>query len=373
MDSEFHDVVAQSIRAFVLELITFVPVQICRAESNSLTILRNGQASTLDNLFQELQAVDIARSIRFGLLSPLLKAWQSRCVVITSMGKQSTGKSYQLNHLTGSSFAIAGARCTDGAWMSIRILPKNVLLIALDFEGLGSFERTEQEDVFLSVLNASISMFTIFRMEMRFDKEIEDLFARFQKGVALIKEGPDLFRGTLYMSIKDVNPDDHVGVLDEFTAKLQRQANSNKDSNFLLDLYSGQLEINYSPPLGTTRHYQSLMDAQNHIEESLCVVDSPGFDSGKEFLRCFGLVLAKIAILDWTSLDEGTKQFQLSELSSKLPGLLRTGCIVPQEYVLKKEIIPSDLKEGIMEVGNGKAIDVDLVTLSGKHPASGKI
>ena len=54
--------------------------------------------------------------------------------------------------------------------------------------------------MFLSVFNASISMFTIFRMEMRFDKEIDDLFARFQKGVALIKVDPSLFRGKLYMS-----------------------------------------------------------------------------------------------------------------------------------------------------------------------------
>ncbi|KAG7377754.1 hypothetical protein PHYPSEUDO_011047, partial [Phytophthora pseudosyringae] len=190
-NAEIYDVAPQPVRAFLQQLITFVPIQICRAEANSLTVMTNGKAQPMNgSQSQDVQAVDIARSIRFGLLSPLLESWQGRCVVVTSMGKQSTGKSYLLNHLTGSSFAIAGARCTDGAWMSIRILPKNVLLVVLDFEGLGSFERTEQEDVFLSVLNASISMFTIFRMEMRYDKEVDDLFSRFQKGVALIKGDP---------------------------------------------------------------------------------------------------------------------------------------------------------------------------------------
>ncbi|RAW31728.1 hypothetical protein PC110_g11915, partial [Phytophthora cactorum] len=299
------NVAALPVRSFLQELITFVPIQICRAEANSLTVMTNGKATPMDTQSQNLQAVDIARSIRFGLLSPLLESWQGRCIVITSMGKQSTGKSYLLNHLTGSSFAIAGARCTDGAWMSIRILPKNVLLVVLDFEGLGSFERTEQEDVFLSILNASISMFTIFRMEMRFDKEIDVLFARFQKGVALIKGDPSLFRGKLYMSVKDVNPNDQKGVVDEFTAKFQKLLDVNKDRNFLVDMYSGKLQINCSPPLGTKNYFQSLMGGQNSIK-SLCGVETAGFRSGKTFLYSIRLVLEKIAILGWTPLDCAT-------------------------------------------------------------------
>ncbi|RLN53310.1 hypothetical protein BBJ29_000477 [Phytophthora kernoviae] len=145
----------------------------------------------------------------------------------------------------------------------------HVLRLEVTVRSLGSFERTEQEDIFLSVLNASVSMFTVFRMEMRYDKEIDDLFARFQKGVALIKGDPSLFRGKLYMSVKDVNPNDQKGVLDEFVTKVQKLVGANKESNFLLDLYSGQLDINCSPPLGTIGYYQSLMHAQNFVENSL--------------------------------------------------------------------------------------------------------
>uniref|UniRef100_A0AAV1UB45 VLIG-type G domain-containing protein n=1 Tax=Peronospora matthiolae TaxID=2874970 RepID=A0AAV1UB45_9STRA len=176
---------------FFMTLVTFLPIQICRAEANTLTLLQDGMDEPRNEAEDGMDesswgTAAIAESIRFGLLSPLLSAWQGRCVVVTSMGKQSTGKSYFLNHLTGSSFAIAGNRCTDGAWMTLRIM-KDVLLVVLDFEGLGSFERTDQEDVFLAVLNASLSMFTIFRMEMRIDKEVDDLFTKFQKGVNLLK------------------------------------------------------------------------------------------------------------------------------------------------------------------------------------------
>ncbi|KAF4320806.1 hypothetical protein G195_004526 [Phytophthora kernoviae 00238/432] len=206
-------------------------------------------------------------------------------------------------------------------------------------------------------------------MEMRYDKEIDDLFARFQKGVALIKGDPSLFRGKLYMSVKDVNPNDQKGVLDEFVTKVQKLVGANKESNFLLDLYSGQLDINCSPPLGTIGYYQSLMHAQNFVENSLGGDKDMGFRSGKAFLNCIRLVLAKITILDWTSLDEGTKQFQLSEICSQLPGVIRTGCIVPQEYVTKEGVIASYLKEDILSGSNGKVLDVDVQTMCTEYPA----
>ncbi|KAG3110657.1 hypothetical protein PI124_g10208 [Phytophthora idaei] len=44
--------------------------------------------------------------------------------------------------------------------------------------------------------------------------------SRFQKGVQLIKNDPRLFRGLLYMSVKDVNMNDQQGVVDELATKL---------------------------------------------------------------------------------------------------------------------------------------------------------
>ncbi|TMW64321.1 hypothetical protein Poli38472_012943 [Pythium oligandrum] len=313
-------------------LVTFVPIQICRAEYNTLSVMPNGGDRSEDiagSSPKDLQSADIVRSIRFGLLSPLLQSWGGQCVVVTSMGKQSTGKSYFLNHLTGSSFAIAGARCTDGAWMSVRVLDCHVLLVVIDFEGLGSFERTEQEDVFLSVLNASISMLTVFRMEMRLDKEIDDLFSKFQKGSQqLIKNESQLFRGKLYMSVKDVNPNDHRGVVHEFVTKFGRLLDANRENNFLTDMYAGQLEVNCSPPLSTPGYHRSLTHVQRSIREKLCGNPKAGFSTGKSFLDCIRLVLAKISILDWTSMDDSALKLKLAEMATQLPGIVRFGAIV---------------------------------------------
>ncbi|EGZ07710.1 hypothetical protein PHYSODRAFT_253899 [Phytophthora sojae] len=269
------------------------------------------------------EASEIAQSIRFGLLSPLLESWSGRCAVVTSMGNQSTGKSYFLNHLTGTSFAISGSRCTDGAWMSLRFVSANILLVVLDFEGLGSFERSEQEDIFLSVLNASVSLFTVFRMESRFDKDLDNLFSRFQKGVQLIKNDPRLFRGLLYMSVKDVNLNDRRGVYSELKAKMNAIFKSSRE-HFLMEMYAGSLQINCAPPFGTIEYYQSM--EKDSAATLLKIVAPFGKEAG-------GFVTA------WTT-----------DASQKLPGILRTGCHVSQSLVTDPTI-PDHLKEDVLRVG----------------------
>ncbi|GAB9477238.1 hypothetical protein Gpo141_00014301, partial [Globisporangium polare] len=191
-------------------------------------------------------------------------------------------------------------------------------------------------------------MFTIFRMEMRFDKEIDELFTKFQKGIQLIKHDPRLFRGILYMGVKDVNPNDQEGVVGEFVSKFEKLVKTNKEHNFLCDMYQGQLEINCSPPLGTKGYYDSLEDAQSFIQDHLCGDATMGFPSGKAFLDCIRLVLAKISILDWTSLDDSNQKLQLSEVRSKLPGLIRTGCPIPNDHVGDAKLIDEYLKDDVL-------------------------
>ncbi|RLN87570.1 hypothetical protein BBJ28_00021746, partial [Nothophytophthora sp. Chile5] len=356
---------AMPARLFLQSVITFIPVQICRAEENALKLLQDGRADSRKSPASESSATrsdaaDIAQSIRFGLLSPLLESWGGRCVVVTSMGKQSTGKSYFLNHLTGSSFAISGSRCTDGAWMSVRVLSSDVLLLVLDFEGLGSFERTEQEDIFLSVLNASVSMLTIFRMESRFDKDLDALFSRFQKGVQLIKNDARLFRGLLYMSVKDVNVNDQQEVVDELLTKLGGIFETSRDQNFLTEMYAGQLDINCSPPLGTTEYYQSLENVAKTVSETLGTRGgAKGFVTGKAFLDCLRVVLAKISILDWTSVDKSTQSLLVADVKHRLPGVLRTGCHVPKHLTAEKTI-PTHMREQIVHLGTRERIVVTL-------------
>eukprot|EP01083_Nonionella_stella_P124201 374885_1 len=164
--------------AFIKSLISQIPIQIARTTDNKLNLMYNGE----DNPSQYIQATDcfsLCETIRFGAYDGLIKAWHGDIIVVTSMGKQSTGKSYLLNHLFGTKFDISGGRCTDGAWLSVKIVD-STLYIVCDFEGLGSLERSEQEDTLLATFNAAISNCTIFKCDNRFDRAVEEMFNKFQ-------------------------------------------------------------------------------------------------------------------------------------------------------------------------------------------------
>ena len=51
--------------------------------------------------------------------------------------------------------------------MTVR-MDSNFLYVLMEFEGLGSFERTKQEDMLISVLNVALSNLTIFNKKVCF-------------------------------------------------------------------------------------------------------------------------------------------------------------------------------------------------------------
>lgn len=118
-------------------------------------------------------------------------------------------------------------------------------------------------------------------------------------------------------------------------------------------MYAGQVVIKCTPPFGTAEYYQSM---ENDAAKTLLDIVAPfgetatGFTTGKAFLDCLRIVLAKISILDWTSMDKSTQNLVVSDVKQKLPGILRTGCHVPQSLVVDENISPH-LKEDVMNVG----------------------
>ncbi|KAF0689153.1 Aste57867_19425 [Aphanomyces stellatus] len=309
---------------WVLELVTgTVPVQICCARDNQLVLLESPSPPDMAPTTTTTDAHDVAASIWLGYISSVLRHWTRSVVVVSSMGKQSTGKSYFLNHLTGTSFAMSGARCTDGVWLSVRLWGADCLLVVLDFEGVGSFERSAQEDTFLSVLNAAVSRLTIFRVNMRVDKDMDAMFAKFQQGQALLRGDPRLFQGHLCLSAKDVNPHDQEAVVAEFQTKLEALLADNR-SNFVTTMYGSHVDVTCCPPLGNAGYYDALDDARALLESAHV---SAAYSSGAAFHDCLTTVLSKMSVLDWTNMEESVKERHAMELRRCIRTMLATGAM----------------------------------------------
>jgi hypothetical protein len=158
--------------------------------------------------------------------------------VVSSMGEQSVGKSFALNHLVDTSFAGSAMRTTEGVWMSVTPTD-SALIVALDFEGSFNFkifvdcrdheyhlgvhspERTAQEDTLLVLFNTAISnlvcnwsmrtniiltepMKVLFRNNFALSRDITGLFQSFQRSSTVLNPAanPSLFQSTLVIIIK---------------------------------------------------------------------------------------------------------------------------------------------------------------------------
>ena len=308
-----------SISDWLQRVICLVPIQIARAEQNMLTLFADGMKS--DAALSAHTVFDLQESIQLGLYEALLDDWPGPVKVISSMGKQSTGKSYMLNHLTGSLFDISGDRCTDGVWLTLR-QGQGCLYVVLDFEGLGSMERTEQEDMFLSVMNAAISGLTVFKTEFRVDQDTRNMLSRFRDGVELIKGDERLLRGWFYINIKDVDKRDIKDLQSHFKRKLEDICKED-ENNFLTKMYRGQLAVQTFPTLGNVEFYTELDSIRLHLES----IDTPAFKSGREFKEVLKLLMAKIHMQEWSSFDRTSVALKVDRLQRHLQAAIDFGCI----------------------------------------------
>ena len=135
--------------ALLRVLMMLAPVQLCRAEHRKLVLMSDGVAQPEVISEGGVSADDLAGRVFFGLYEAVLNSWTGLIRVVSVMGKTNSGKSETLNNVLGTYFTVQACRCTDGAWMSMRVVSSSsgepILYIVLDFEGQPSLaEHTER-------------------------------------------------------------------------------------------------------------------------------------------------------------------------------------------------------------------------------------
>ena len=318
---------ARPLGDWLLCIICLIPLQIALAENSHLMLVSNGheKIKPTDSELEDGSETDsLAASIRFGLFDDLLQSCKMPVKVVTSMGKQSTGKSFMLNHLTGSMFDIAGGRCTEGAWMTLRFTP-DCLYVVLDFEGIGSKERAREEDTLLSLLNASVSGLTLFKVDHRFDEDLLKLFQSFHEGVNHIKDDDQLFKGIFCMVIRDVPDRDVYEIQQEFEEKLYANCEMEEADNFVTRMYNENVAMAPFPLLEDPQFYSELDKLHSYLTDDT----EPIACSGPEFKKILKYVMAIIANRDFaSSLNRGLTRMELDDLQQKFSDAIANGEVI---------------------------------------------
>ncbi|KAG9080849.1 hypothetical protein FRC06_006069, partial [Ceratobasidium sp. 370] len=167
---------------FVVELLCLIPLHLAITRDNRFIPLKDGVWNPAHE--RTLLGADVAtviEKISLGWYESLFQSYMATkpVRVVSSMGEQSVGKSYCLNHFADTSFAGSAMRTTEGVWLSCTPT-EEYLLVSLDFEGVHSIERSAQEDALLVLFNTAISNLVLFRNNFALSRDIAGLFTSFQ-------------------------------------------------------------------------------------------------------------------------------------------------------------------------------------------------
>ncbi|KAI6032571.1 hypothetical protein F5J12DRAFT_779054 [Pisolithus orientalis] len=325
---------------WIVDFLCLIPIHIALTKENRFIPLKDGVYST--ELERSLLGAEVSRivdSISFGWYESLFQSYMATkpVRVVSSIGEQSVGKSYTLNHLVDTSFAGSAMRTTEGVWMSITPTEKE-LIVALDFEGVHSIERSAQEDMLLVLFNTAISNLVLFRNNFAFSRDIAGLFQSFQSSATVLDPAasPSLFQSTLVIIINDVVEPDRTEVAGEFTLKFQRIVQDEQEANFITRLHAGKPAIipcliPHRPVIESKEFYKLFPMLKRRLDQQVVTHHAAG-----EFLHEVKTLMAKLKANDWGAMSQTMASHRAQPLSSLLPNALAFGFQeVPEREPLK--------------------------------------
>ncbi|KAG2347680.1 hypothetical protein BDR05DRAFT_927599 [Suillus weaverae] len=333
---------------WLAEFLCLIPIQIAVTKENRFIPLKDGVYST--ELEKSLLGADVNRIVdyvSFGWYESLFQSYMAKkpVKVVSSMGEQSVGKSFSLNHLVDTSFAGSAMRTTEGVWMSVTPT-KDVLVVALDFEGVHSIERSTQEDTLLVLFNTAISNLVLFRNNFALSRDITGLFQSFQSSATVLDPAanPSLFQSTLAIIIKDVVDSDKADITKEFALKFQKIVQDEQEVNFISRLHAGQLNIIPWPVIESQEFYSLFPALKRRLDKQKLTHSTAG-----EFLHTVKTLMAKLKANDWGALSQSMASHRAQILLARLPNALAFGLqeVHPDPEPLKNldDDVPIDMPD----------------------------
>ncbi|KAI0796932.1 hypothetical protein C8Q75DRAFT_796662 [Abortiporus biennis] len=324
MKTSVDDVSTLQAGEWLVDILCLIPIHIAITRDNRFIPLKDGVWSNeVERSLLGATIDQIVDGLSFGWYESVFQSYMATkpVRVVSSMGEQSVGKSFALNHLVDTSFAGSAMRTTEGVWMSVT--PTNeCLIVALDFEGVHSIERSAQEDSLLVLFNTAMSNLVLFRNNFALSRDITGLFQSFQSSSTVLDPAanPTLFQSTLVIIIKDVVDSDKNEITREFSLKFQKIVELEQGSNFITRLHAGNLAIIPWPVIESRQFYTLFPTLKRMLDKQLITHKKAGI-----FLQTMKTLMAKLKVNDWGSLDQNLASHRAQQLTTLLPRAIAFG------------------------------------------------
>ncbi|CAF3396268.1 unnamed protein product [Rotaria sp. Silwood2] len=294
-----------------------VPLQLCTIEMGTLIPLNNGRRDRMDHLLSKAFSIGMkTREISFSYLNQILNDIDHSVRIVGVIGRQSTGKSYLMNRIFGTRFAVAAGRCTDGIWMSYACCNGQEHLV-LDCEGLFSDQRTEDEEIKLIAFLAAMCDMTILSQDLGFSRFQDRLFGFLSQAAQKIGKNEKLFQGCLLVALRDIsdnNADESLDTAEKKFKDLQRRG----QCSFLEQLFSNTFLIQ---PLHHFENVNFDYEIMKLRESLIGQSDKKRWNNGKDISDRMKILLVQLYTDDFKDSDEIQIQLKLSELEEKMKKL----------------------------------------------------
>ena len=195
------------------------------------------------------------------------------------------------------------------------------ICVSLDFEGLGTFERSLEQDIDLAMVGAAMGNSIILRVDKAFDKYMESRMVNWSEGSKNINttKSSSFFGGNLIFSQKDALENDVEEVKKEFNKKIN--ASISKWYNSEIKRKIRELDLNLpifgifnkfinspTPQFNKNDFHYFLRNEFIHliIKDVLIKKSLPKYRTGCEFMNSLKIILATIDIHDYNVLDSIT-------------------------------------------------------------------
>ncbi|KAJ6620549.1 hypothetical protein B0H10DRAFT_1945867 [Mycena sp. CBHHK59/15] len=332
---------------WLVDLLCLIPIQIAVTQENRFIPLKDGVVSaTLEQQLLGAEVGQIVDALSIGWYESVFQSYMASkpVKVVSSMGEQSVGKSFSLNHLVDTSFAGSAMRTTEGVWMSVTPTD-TALIVALDFEGThilsslyraiglrghiacsvqyGNIKPCMSSDIFdrwtsFVLMKGQV----LFRNNFAMSRSITGLFQSFQSSSTVLDPAanPQLFKSTLVIIIKDVVDSDEVEIVREFSTKFQKIVEDEQAANFISRLHAGQLNIIPWPVIESKQFYALFPALKKSLDQQEITHPAAG-----EFLHTLKTLMAKIKANDWGALSETLAAHRAQKLCAYLPSALTFG------------------------------------------------
>ncbi|KAF5381827.1 hypothetical protein D9757_008331 [Collybiopsis confluens] len=299
---------------WLVDVLCLIPIQLAVTRDNRFLPLKDGvSSSALEKSLLGANVSQIVDALSFGWYESIFQSYQSTkpVKVVSSMGEQSVGKSFALNHLADTSFAGSAMRTTEGVWMSVT--PTDSALVA---------SILLKEDTLLVLFNTAVSNLILFRNNFALSRDIAGMFQSFQSSSTVLdpKANPTLFQSTLVIIIKDVVESDKNEIVKEFSLKFQKIVQDEQDANFISKLHAGRLNIIPWPVIESKQFYTLFPVLKARLDKQRVTHRSAG-----EFLQTLKTMMAKLKANDWGALSETIAAHRASQLMEALPYALTYG------------------------------------------------